>query len=209
MRQEIELAEATPDPAPAGAIPLDQLITGLRSEMHKNEYVLWQGRGSGRAFNAFSRPLLFRFGLIAVAFALALWWMLDNPNPSNNWLAWVLVLILVGRFAIFVLQSSATPKRQAAMLTNQRLHSVDIARPETNWTISMGGEGRAEGQYADPSPIVVTGTKERGHIKLNRSVGKVRAYPPFILFNAERPLELAALIKSTLEIDQPIQDHTK
>jgi hypothetical protein len=203
------LADATPQNAPPGAIPVEQLITGLRTEMHKNEHVLWQGRGSGRAFNAFNRGLLLRFGLIIIGFALVLWWMLDNPNPSNNWLAWILVLILVGRFALFFWQSSATPKRQVAMLTTRRLLSVDIVRPETNWTIAIGGEGHAEGQYADPHPIVVTGTKERGHIKLNRSIGKVRAYPPFILFNAARPLELAKLIKSTLKIDQPIEDRTK
>ena len=35
------------------------------------------------------------------------------------------------------------------------------------------------------------------------------AYPPFILFNAERPLELAQLIKTTLTIDQPIEDRTR
>lgn len=203
------MTDATSEPAPAGAIPIEKLITGLRPEMQKNEYVLWQGRGSGRAFNAFNRGLLFRFGLIIVGFALVLWWMLDNPNPSNNWLAWVLVAILVIRFGIFFLQSSATPKRQVAMLTNKRVLSVDILRPETNWTISPGGEGRAEGQYAAPHPIVVTGTKERGHITLNRPVGKIRAYPPFILFNAERPVELAQLIKSTLKIDQPIEDRTK
>lgn len=203
------MADATPQYPPPGAIPVDQLITGLRTEMHKNEYVLWQGRGSGRAFNAFNRGLLLRFGLIVVGFALVLWWMLDNPNPSNNWLAWVLVAILVGRFALFFWQSSATPKRQAAMLTTQRLHSVDILRPETNWTVVIGGEGRAEGQHAEPHPIIVTGTKERGHVKLNRSIGKVRAYPPFILFNAERPVELAQLIKKTLKIDQPIEDRTR
>lgn len=203
------MEDATSEPAPAGAIPVDQLMTGLRSEMHKNEHVLWQGRGSGRAFNAFNRGLLLRFGLIIVGFALVLWWMLDNPNPGNNWLAWILVLILVGRFALFFWQSSATPKRQVAMLTTKRVLSVDIVRPETNWTISIGGEGRAEGQHAAPHPIVVTGTKERGHIKLNNPVGKIRAYPPFILFNAERPLELAQLIKTTLKIDQPIEDRTK
>ncbi|RZA14638.1 MAG: hypothetical protein EOP93_18290, partial [Lysobacteraceae bacterium] len=141
------MTDATPEPAPPGAIPLDKLLTGLRTEMHKNEHVLWQGRGSGRAFNAFNRGLLLRFGLIVIGFALVLWWMLDNPNPANNWLAWILVAILVGRFAIFFLQSSATPKRQVAMLTNLRLHSVDIVRPETNWTISIGGDSRAEGQH--------------------------------------------------------------
>ena len=57
--------------------------------------------------------------------------------------------------------------------------------------------------------IIVTGTKERGHIKLNRPAGRIRAYPPFILFNAERPLELAQLIKTTLKIDQPIEDRTR
>jgi hypothetical protein len=196
-------------PAPPGAIPVDQLITGLRAEMYKNEHVLWQGRGSGRAFNAFSRDLLLRFGLIIIVFGLVLWWMLDNPNPGNNWLAWILVAILVGRFAIFFWQSSATPKRQVAMLTNLRLLSVDIVRPETNWTVWPGGEGRAEGQHVPPHPIIVTGTKERGHIKFNRPAGKIRAYPPFILFNAERPLELAEKIKRTLKIDQPIEDRTK
>ncbi len=203
------MTDATPEPAPPGAIPLDKLITGLRAEMHKNEHVLWQGRGSGRAFNMFSQALLLRFGLIVIAFAVAVWWMLDNPNPANNWLAGVLVAILVGRFALFFWQSSATPKRQAAMLTNRRLLSVDILRPDTNWTISPGGEGRADGHHVAPHPIIVTGTKERGHIKLNRPAGKIRAYPPFILFNAERPIELANLIKTTLKIDQPIDDRTK
>ena len=49
----------------------------------------------------------------------------------------------------------------------------------------------------------------RGHIRLNRAPQNTRAYPPFILFNAERPLEVAELIKRTLKIDQPIEDRTK
>ena len=200
----------TPDtPAPPHAIPVEKLLSGLRAELQKNEHVLWQGRGSGRAFNALHRGLLIRLGLLLVAAALLGVLLLDNRNSSYNWIAWVLAALLLGRIALFAWTSSKTPSRQVAMLTTQRVVSVDELRPETNWIVEHGGLGRAEGDHVAPHPIIVTGTKERGHIKLNAAPRKVRAYPPFILFNAERPLELAARIKRTLKIDQPIEDRTK
>ena len=95
------------------------------------------------------------------------------------------------------------------MLTTQRVVSLDEMQPNSNWIVVLGGEGRAEAHHLPPHPIVVTGTKQRGHIRLNRSAGRVRAYPPFILFNAERPLEVAELIRKTLRIEPPIEDRTK
>jgi len=199
---------ATPAPPP-GAIPVEKLLQGLRGQLLKDEHVLWQGRGSGRAFNAFSRSLLIRFGLLGVGAALLIFLMLDNRNPSYNWVAGLLILLLLVRVGMFVMQTSATPSRQVAMLTTQRVVSIDLLRPITNWMVAVGGEGRADGKHSPPHPIIVTGTKERGHIRLNRAPQNTRAYPPFILFNAERPLEVAELIKRTLKIEQPIEDRTK
>lgn len=194
---------------PPGAIPADKLLPGLRGQLQKDEHVLWQGRGSGRAFNAFNRNMLIRFGLLIVAVGLAIFLMLDNRNPEYNWVAYVLVALLLARLGWFVWQTSATPSRQAAMLTTHRVVSVDLLRPMTNWTVAIGGEGRADGKHAAPHPIVVTGTKARGHIRLNAAPQNKRAYPPFILFNTERPVEVAELIKTTLQIDQPIEDRTR
>jgi hypothetical protein len=199
---------ATPAPPPA-AIPVEKLLQGLRGQLLKEEHVLWQGRGSGRAFNAFSRSLLIRFGLLGVGAALLIFLMLDNRNPSYNWVAGLLILLLLVRVGMFVMQTSATPSRQVAMLTTQRVVSVDILRPMANWVISRGGEGRADGKHVPPQPIIVTGTKARGHIRLNNAPQNKRAYPPYILFNAENPLEVAQQIKTALQIDQPIEDRTK
>lgn len=204
----------TPDthpesPAPPGAIPTEKLYPGLRGQLQKNEHVLWQGRGSGRALTAFNRALLIRFGLLAIGAVLLIVLMLDNRNPAYNWVAWVLIALLVGRVALFVWQSSATPSRQVAMLTTQRLVSIDMLRPMTNWQVDLKGEARADGKHFAPQPIVVTGTKERGHIRFNQAPQNTRAYPPFILFNTERPLEIAEKIRKALRIDQPIEDRTK
>jgi hypothetical protein len=196
-------------PAPRDAIPIEDLYNGLRGQLLKDEHVLWQGKGSGRAFNAFNPALILRFALLAVGVALLVYLMLDNRSSTYNWVAWALAGVLFARVAWFVWRSSATPSRQVAMLTTQRVVSVDQLRPITNWTISTGGEGRSDGKHAPPHPIIVTGTKERGHIRLNRAPQNTRAYPPFILFNAERPLELADKIKRTLKIEQPIEDKTK
>lgn len=196
-------------PAPAGAIAPEKLYPGLRGQLQKNEHVLWQGRGSGRALTAFNRALLIRFGLLAIGAVLLIILMLDNRNPSYNWVAWLLIALLVGRVALFVWQSSATPSRQVAMLTTQRLVSIDMLRPITNWQVDLKGEGRADGKHFAPQPIIITGTKQRGHIRFNTAPQNTRAYPPFILFNAERPLEVAELIKKKLRIDQPIEDRTK
>lgn len=194
---------------PPDAIPADKLLPGLRGQLQKGEHVLWQGQGSGRAFNAFNRAMLIRFGLLIVAVGLAIFLMLDNRNPEYNWVAWVLLAMLLARLGWFVWQTSATPSRQVAMLTTQRVVSVDLLRPMTNWTILIGGEGRADGRHAAPHPIIVTGTKSRGHIRLNAAPQNKRAYPPFILFNAAQPLEVAAKIKQTLSIDQPVEDRTR
>ncbi len=196
-------------PPPAGAIPVENLHNGLRGQLQKDEHVLWQGKGSGRALDAFNPALILRFALLAVGVALLVYLMLDNRSTTYNWVAWALAAVLAGRLAWFVWRSSATPSRQVAMLTTQRVVSIDLLRPITNWMVAVGGEGRADGKHSPPHPIIVTGTKQRGHIRLNRAPQNTRAYPPFILFNAERPLEVAELIKRTLKIDQPIEDRTK
>lgn len=196
-------------PPPPGAIPVENLHNGLRGQLQKDEHVLWQGKGSGRAFNAFNPALILRLGLLAVGAGLLVFLMLDNRSTTYNWVAWALLSLLLARVAWFVWRSSATPSRQVAMLTTQRVVSIDLLRPITNWMVAIGGEGRADGKHSPPHPIIVTGTKERGHIRLNRAPQNTRAYPPFILFNAERPLEVAELIKRTLKIEQPIEDRTK
>lgn len=196
-------------PPPPGAIPVENLHNGLRGQLQKDEHVLWQGKGSGRAFNAFNPALILRLGLLAVGAGLLVFLMLDNRSTTYNWVAWALLGLLLARVAWFVWRSSATPSRQVAMLTTQRVVSIDLLRPITNWMVAIGGEGRADGKHSPPHPIIVTGTKERGHIRLNRAPQNTRAYPPFILFNAERPLEVAELIKRTLKIEQPIEDRTK
>jgi hypothetical protein len=194
---------------PPWAIPVESLHNGLRGQLQKDEHVLWQGKGSGRALDAFNPALILRFALLAVGVALLVYLMLDNRSTTYNWVAWALAAVLAGRLAWFVWRSSATPSRQVAMLTTQRVVSIDLLRPITNWMVAVGGEGRADGKHSPPHPIIVTGTKQRGHIRLNRAPQNTRAYPPFILFNAERPLEVAELIKRTLKIDQPIEDRTK
>ena len=196
-------------PPPPGAIPVENLHNGLRGQLQKDEHVLWQGKGSGRAFNAFNPALILRLGLLAVGAGLLVFLMLDNRSTTYNWVAWALLGLLLARVAWFVWRSSATPSRQVAMLTTQRVVSSDLLRPITNWMVAIGGEGRADGKHSPPHPITVTGTKQRGHIRLNRAPQNTRAYPPFILFNAERPLEVAELIKRTLKIEQPIEDRTK
>jgi hypothetical protein len=196
-------------PPPAGAIPVENLHNGLRGQLQKDEHVLWQGKGSGRALDAFNPALILRFALLAVGVALLVYLMLDNRSTTYNWVAWALAAVLAGRLAWFVWRSSATPSRQVAMLTTQRVVSIDLLRPITNWMVAVGGEGRADGKHSPPHSIIVTGTKQRGHIRLNRAPQNTRAYPPFILFNAERPLEVAELIKRTLKIDQPVEDRTK
>lgn len=196
-------------PPPPGAIPPDKLLQGLRGQLQKGEHVLWQHRGSGRAFNALNRAFLIRFGIIAIGIVLLIFLMLDNRNPAYNWVAWVLTALLLARGGLFVWQSSATPARQAAMLTTRRLISVDLLRPMANWVVEHGGEGRADGKHAAPHTIIVTGGKQRGHIRVNSAPQNKRAYPPYVLFNADKPLEVAALIKKTLKIDQPIEDRTK
>ena len=192
-------------PAPPGAIRRKTAIRACAAQLQKNEHVLWQGRGSGRALSALNRALLIRLGLLAMGAVLLIILMLDNRNPAYNWVAWLLVALLIGRVALFVWQSSATPSRQVAMLTTHRLVSIDMLRPMTNWKIDLHGEGRADGKHFAPHPIIVTGTKERGHIRLNTAPQNRRAYPPFILFNVERPLELAETHQEDAEHRPPDQ----
>lgn len=199
----------TETPAPPGAIPVEKLYPGLRGHLQKDEHVIWQGQGSGHAFGALNRALLIRLGLLAVAVGLLIILMLQGDRPAFNWVAWVLGGLLLLRVVWFFWQSSSTPSRQVAMLTTRRVVSADMMRPMATWVVLEGGEGRADGQMFEPHPIVVTGTKARGHIRLNRGSQKLHAYPPFVLFNAKQPLELAEKIRLTLGITAPIEDHTK
>ncbi len=207
-------ANSPPESAPAehlpmGAIPIEKLLTGLRGHLQKGEYVLWQGQGYGRSLGALNRALLVRLGLAAVVVVALLILVIQGDRSGFKWLAWVVGAILIVRVAWFFWKSSSAPGRQVAMLTNRRLVSVDLLRPLATWSISVGGEGRADGRVVPPQPIVITGTKARGHIRLNRLPQKMHAYPPFILFNAEEPLAVAEKIRKTLGITTPIEDRTK
>lgn len=194
---------------PMAAIPVDKLLTGLRGQLQKGEHVLWQGQGSGRALGALNRALLIRLGLAAVVIVALLVLVIQGDRSGFKWLAWIVGGVLIARVAWFFWKSSSTPARQVAMLTNRRLVSVDLLRPLASWSILAGGEARAHGRTLDPQAIVVTGTKARGHIRLNRIPQKMHAYPPFILFNMERPLEVAEKIRKTLGITTPVVDQTK
>ena len=103
---------------PNGAIPVESLYNGLRGQLLKDEHVLWQGKGSGRALDAFNPALALRFGLLAIGAALLVFLLLDNRNPSYNGVAWVLVILLVARVGWFVWRSSATPANTAESATN-------------------------------------------------------------------------------------------
>ena len=110
---------------------MEKLLVGLRGQLQKDEHVLWQGRGSGRAFTVFNRALLLRFVLLAIAVGVVIVWMLTGPNQANSWVAWALVAILAARVALFVWQSSNTPSRQVATPTRLSPSSSFIAiRPE-------------------------------------------------------------------------------
>ncbi len=157
-------------PPPPGAIPVEQLHNGLRGQLQKDEHVLWQGRGSGRALNAFNPALGMRLGLLALGAGLLRLPAARQSQPG----------LQLGRLGA---RRPAARTRRLVRLAELR-HALAPGRHADHPARRLGrpaapdheldrscpaAKAAPTASMSPPHPIIVTGTKERGHIRLNRA----------------------------------------
>lgn len=124
--------------------------------------------------------------------------------------------LAVDSFNVGVWRSFTLPGRQAAVLTDRRVLLVSFGQ-----AISVRPADRVRRRHGWRRPdlgikkLLVRGSPPRGGVCLGqlttrrRGRRKSTTYPPFTLFGVDRPLDVAARIKQTLQLDLPITDKTR
>jgi hypothetical protein len=185
-----------------------QLPTGLRIHpdirdcMIDGELVVWTGRAKGVRLDTFNVAVSIILGSsLFYALRLLLFtvdWVYQSPP--------LIALGFAAFFSFFAVLSLVyiifAPSFEVIALTNYR---VVIAH--TFFSPLHRHAGRAGDPLPPITEIRVTGTPRRGRIKLRGL--RLFVAPPIVLTGVSKPLELAALIKSTLALDLPIQDRTR
>jgi hypothetical protein len=171
----------------------------LRQRLRADEQLLWWSSGRGSTFDRGSWAVV----VVALGFLLLVSAIVrDNAALSRDFL--VFAMVILGALAI--LRAIVGARFEVYGLTGERV--IFIPGPPSPLRYSVGRDGGSAGAI---HMLEVTGSRKRGSIRLQAAFGahsmlKVR---PVRLTGIERPLEVAKLIQSTLDLPVPIEDRTR
>jgi hypothetical protein len=187
------------------------LPDAVREVLLPDERVIWTQRGKGARW-----PLLYWLpSLAAIAATSFIFYMWVTADPAVG-ASQLVFLSLFGAFGsgLFALIGARIvfgPWRETYVLTDLRfIHCSTFFKPIVRSLVkdSVTGEGELAITY-----ITVWGRQQRGWIMLRPDWYTDRwarnSFGMTGLVGVERPLEIAALIKSTLALDFEIEDHTR
>jgi hypothetical protein len=167
--------------------------------LEPGETIIRTGRGRGLNLTVLEGVLL---GVFALVFSVAIGIAIQSGKPFN--LVWAAAMALV--VPLIVLGAAAKSHGSVWVLTNRRL--LFVGGPNPNWLPNYAWGLSNRRPYAPRiHELIVTGGKDRGRITLRGMSWS--SEPAVTLTGVDRPLELAALIKSTLALDLPIEDYTR
>lgn len=177
--------------------------------MFPDEPVIWAQRGHGLRWQLiYTVPPVFYFSLVALMYAL-----IAEANPVLGMTALLMLVVAVPLWAFGMLRPIFGPPYEHYVLTDKRLlHCTDLITRST-WALTYNTP-----LGADDLPITyitVWGRRERGWIVLRSELNRSHKWEfrltnhPSSLVGIERPLEVAKLIKSTLNLPFEIEDRTK
>jgi len=193
MTQE---ATGLPPAASAESAALHPKITRV---LESGEQIIRTGRGRGLSLTVTECVLL---GLFALLFGAGIVRAIETGVPFN--LAWAAVMAII--VPLIIWGAAAKSHGSVWALTNRRL--LFVCGPNPSWPMNWAWSLSNRRPYAPRiRELTVTGGKDHGRIALRgMSWGNV---PAVTLTGVDRPLELAALIKSTLALDLPVEDYTR
>lgn len=198
----------------AGSAPLT-LPQELRDSMFPDETIIWMQKGQGARW-----PLVYTAPpvLMTLMCAFFFWLMmgeLDGKNALGT--AVFLGIFLLGALSVQITAAAGTifgPRSEYCVLTDERvLHHRSFPTHSTRALVVRGAGFEIDREI---TYIAVWGNRARGWIMLRSEEYRTRPFQ-FQLFphyatslvGVENPLQVAALIKSTLSLDFEIEDHTR
>lgn len=178
--------------------------------MYPDESIIWMQRGQGWRW-----PLIYTVPPVFFAACVAaMCWLVARYDPPLFALTVIMLFVAAPLWAFAALRPIIGPAYEFYILTDIRvLHCIDLVTRST-WSLchqhSFG---------PDDLPITsisVWGRRDRGWIMLRSDFNasqigfrfRLTAHPSSLV-GVERPLEVAALIKSTLSLPFEIEDHTR
>ncbi len=200
------------------ATPADQmrvradLPDAVREALLPHEHVVWAQRGQG-----FRWPLVYvALPLLQVAFlafAAYLFILKSDMNVAGLLFMSIFLIVVIAITLLVNARIVFGPPSETYVLTNLRvIHCNAFLAPVVRSLTQTSVTGHEEFLMTH---IAAWGRRDRGWLMLRTdSEGSGRltftAHPPITsLVGVARPLELAALVKTTLKLDFEIEDHTR
>jgi hypothetical protein len=180
----------------------------LCDRLGEGESLIWWSRGSGGALgypHGFLAILLVLMGIYGFVSMPVQEGLVQEGLETFRLLSLFPPILLAGFFLLPPLVRGAQDEIYG--LTQQRVIYVGVF-PYLFFSVG-GGDRRNSGASL---MLRVTGNRERGNIRLRGILSELTWFshrPQLRLSGIERPLEIARLIKSTLNLDLPIEDRTR
>ena len=170
----------------------------LRERLRVDETLVWWSRGCGSTFD--------RGSWLIVASLVALLLLLLSVPGATRLVVELLPIALILVVVLVVLRGITGARNEVYGLTGGRL--LFLFGPPVPICLDLRRDGGSAGA---PSMLEVTGTRERGTLRLQSAVG-LHSYwrlRPVRLTGIDRPIEVANLIKATLDLPIEVEDRTR
>lgn len=195
------MSAAPADAENSQATQQDKLPRAFTRRLAAGERVVFSGRGHGYdlAFEHFAIPGIFVAAYIA--------WASVNghvPGAPDTIVAILFALFSFGIIVAVGFSLIAGSNGAWFAVTDRRM----LYRRSGPLEMAFALTGPSDRYGWRIRTLRVTGTKDRGSIKLHPMLA-LPSNGPVLLAGVEKPLEVAQLIKNTLNLDLPIEDRTK
>ncbi|MEZ5936857.1 MAG: hypothetical protein R3C52_01400 [Hyphomonadaceae bacterium] len=213
---DLQAVSAPPPHSPEVALP-----RAIAEGIWPNETVVWAHRGRGLRFTG---HIVAQSALLFMLYpAIVALYLLGTAASRTSWADvtfGAMVVLPLWAWQVFrLLRNMAGPAFETYALTNKRvIHHTGFPFPDTQ---SLDRTPDPDNERLHISCLKAQGQRSRGSVRLRDSylVHWSRRWPPwrydrntrrdFTLEGVDRPLELTQLIKTTLNLPYPIEDHTR
>jgi hypothetical protein len=207
----VPTASASPQSSFSDASSRFDLPEPIRDALLPHERIVWAQRGKGCRW-----PLIYTaLPVLQAAFTAFAVYLLQEANPGTPAATRLFILLFgIAAVGLILLQGARIvfgPARETYVLTDHRVINCSMfLRPMVRSLTVRSVTGEAEFPI---TRIAIWGRRGRGWIMLRADSNEGRWQKGAVnitsLVGVERPLEVASLIRTTLNLNFEIEDHTR